>query len=301
MTLIIMAAGMGSRFGGLKQIEEVHDNGEFILDYSIYDAIKNGFDKIVFIIKKDNYDIFRNTIGKRIEEQVDVKYVFQDNSYVPKGISIPSDRVKPLGTGHAILCCKDIVDDNFMVINADDFYGNDAYLRASKFIKKEHAVNSYGMIGYKVNNTLTINGEVKRGICSSKGGFLSSIVESKIYSEGDLIIAETLDNKEKIILRNDTLVSMNMFIFTPTIFDCLEKSFLLFLENNRNNLNDCEFFLPSVVEELINEEIVTVEVLPTVSVWKGITYKEDKELLVNHINELVCNGTYPDNLWRDKG
>ena len=193
MTLVIMAAGMGSRFGGLKQIEPVHENGNFIIDYSIYDAIKCVFDKVVFIIKEENYDIFRDTIGKRIENIIDVSYVFQKNDNVPSFVNLPNDRVKPLGTGHAILCCKDVVKENFAIINADDFYGRNAFEVASSFMKEEHEINDFAMVGYITGNTLTENGAVKRGVCEEKDGYLTKIIESSVEIKDNKIVARPLD------------------------------------------------------------------------------------------------------------
>ena len=180
MTLVIMAAGMGSRFGGLKQVEPFGNNGEFILDFSIYDAIKAGFNKVVFIIKEENYNLFRNTVGKRIEDKIKVEYVFQKNNEIPNGYEIPNNRVKPWGTGHAILACKDIVKENFVIINADDFYGKESFQVASKFLSETHNKNEMAMVGYKVINTLTNNGSVKRGICEVNNSYLTKLIESSV-------------------------------------------------------------------------------------------------------------------------
>lgn len=297
MTLVIMAAGMGSRFGGLKQIEPVHSNGEFILDYSIYDALKNGFNKVVFIIKKENYDIFRSTIGKRIENIVDVVYVFQENNNIPDFVELPSDRVKPLGTGHAILCCKDVIDEDFLVINADDFYGRDAFKVAIEYMNRSHTEKEFAMVGYIVENTLSKNGVVKRGICESKNGFLTKIVESSVGRVDGRIVSKPLDGFLEFIADYDTLVSMNMFIFTKKIFKYLEEDFTKFLKMESLDLMNDEFLLPNVVCNLVSKGIVTVEILPTTAVWQGITYKEDKEILVKEINRLVEDGIYPDKLW----
>ena len=297
MTLVIMAAGMGSRFGGLKQIEPVHSNGEFILDYSIYDAIKCGFDKVVFIIKEENYSIFRDTIGKRIEDAIEVSYVFQKNDNVPKWVKLPNERTKPLGTGHAILCCKDVVKENFLVINADDFYGRDAFLVASQFIKNMKNENEFAMVGYKVGNTLTENGSVKRGVCESENGFLSKLTESTVSIENGKIICKPLNGSSEFEAYDDTLVSMNMFIFTPKIFDYLEEDFVKFFKDNESDLSKCEYLIPDVVFDLIKRKLVTVSVLKTDAVWQGITYKEDKDALVDGLNKLVNDNVYPDKLW----
>ena len=297
MTLVIMAAGMGSRFGGLKQIEPVHENGEFILDYSIFDAIKSGFDKVVFIIKKENHDIFRDTIGKRIENMIDVKYVFQGNSNVPNWVNLPVDRIKPLGTGHAILCCKDIVDEEFLIINADDFYGRDAFIVAGNYLKEKHADNEFAMVGYEIGNTLTENGSVKRGVSEEKDGYLTKIVESSVKMDGDKVLAIPLDGQAEFYISKDNLVSMNMFIFTPKIFEYLEEQFDKFFKDNEADLSTCECLIPAVVCDLVTKGIVTVKILPTSARWQGITYKEDKEVLVSGLNELVERGEYPNKLW----
>lgn len=297
MTLVIMAAGMGSRFGGLKQIEPVGRNGEFILDFSIYDAIQNGFDKVVFIIKEENYEIFRDTVGKRIEDKIKVEYVFQKNDNLPSNANVPSDRVKPLGTGHAILCCKDVVKENFAIINADDFYGRDAYQVASSFLKDTHKENEFAMVGYKVANTVSENGSVKRGVCEGEDGYLTEIIESSIKKDGSKYYAEPLNGEDAFYVDGDALVSMNMLIFTPKIFEYLETKFVEFFDNNKDNMDKAEYLIPEVLRELIKENKVTVEILPTKAVWKGITYKEDKQELVDSINEMINDHVYPEKLW----
>lgn len=297
MTLVIMAAGMGSRFGGLKQIEPVHENGEFILDYSIYDAIKCGFDKVVFIIKEENYDIFRDTIGKRIENIIDVSYVFQTNDNVPSFVNLPSDRVKPLGTGHAILCCKDVVKENFAIINADDFYGRNAFEVASSFMKEEHGINDFAMVGYITGNTLTENGAVKRGVCEEKDGYLTKIIESSVEIKDNKIVARPLDGSLEFYVDKDTLVSMNMFVFTPRIFEILEKDFVKFFKDNEADLSKCEYLIPDVVCKNVENNNINVKVLKTTAKWQGITYKEDKEDIVAGLNELVEKKEYPNKLW----
>ena len=296
MTLVIMAAGMGSRFGGLKQIEPIDSNGNFIIDYSIYDAIKCGFDKVVFIIKKENYDIFRETVGSRIESKIKVEYVFQELTNVPEGYQVPETRVKPWGTAHAILCCKDVVKENFAIINSDDFYGYDAYKTISTYLKNKTNDN-YAMVGYIASNTLTDNGSVKRGICQIKDNHLEKLIESLVERKGNQIIATPLNGEESFTIEDDTPVSMNMFAFTPKIFDYLEERFPNFLEENKDNIDKCEYLIPDIVFEQIKKGMVKVDVLKTTARWYGITYKEDKEQLVKSIKDLVQNGTYPNNLW----
>ena len=295
MTLVIMAAGMGSRFGGLKQIEPVGPNGEFIIDYSIYDAIKAGFNKVVFIIKEENYDIFKETIGKRIEGKIDVEYVFQDIKNVPEGVVLPSDRTKPLGTGHAILSCKGIVTEPFTIINSDDFYGRDAYMKAANFLKED--TTDYAMIGYIIGNTLTENGSVKRGYSEQVNGYLSNIIESSVYKEGDKVKVEPLDGRESFYANPDDLVSMNMFCFRPDMIDYMDKHFIDFFNKNKEDLSKCEYLMPDVVFERIENDGLKVRIVDTSAVWHGVTYKEDKQELVDYISGLIESGEYPNNLY----
>ena len=294
MTLVIMAAGMGSRFGGLKQIEPVGPNGEFIIDYSIYDAIRAGFTKVVFIIKEENYDIFKNTIGKRIESKIDVEYVFQDIKNVPDGVNIPETRVKPLGTGHAILSVKGVVNEPFAVINADDFYGYDAYLKAANFFKEN--TSDYAMVGYHIGNTLTKNGSVKRGYCEQKDGYLTNLIECKMIEESGKAKCEPLDGRDVFYANLDDPVSMNLFCFREDMIDYLDKHIKDYLLK-QEDLNTCEYLIPDAVFERINNGEIKMRVLDTDAVWHGITYKEDKEELVNCIQELINSGEYPNNLY----
>lgn len=295
MTLVIMAAGMGSRFGGLKQIEPMDEYGNFIIDYSIYDAIRVGYDKVVFIIKKENYDIFKDTIGKRIENKIKVEYVFQELNDLPKGYDVCLERVKPWGTGHAILSCKNVINEPFTIINADDFYGLDAYKKASEFISKNNG--DYAMTGYAVKNTITENGKVKRGVCDISDGYVVKIVESEIEYTDNKYIATPLNGDDSFEISPDTIVSMNMFTFTPKIFDFLEKEFPKFLDKNKDNILKCEFLIPDLVFKQMKEENVKVEVLNTNSKWLGVTYKEDKNNVVNKLKELVDSGKYKKGLW----
>lgn len=300
MTLVIMAAGMGSRFGGLKQIEPIDENGNFIIDYSIYDAIKVGFTKVVFIIKKENYDIFRETVGKRVEKYIKVEYAFQELDKLPSGYSVPVGRVKPWGTGHAILCSKDLVKENFAIINSDDFYGRDAFRVIAEFlknVKNDEGVQTYAMAGYMVKNTLTENGSVKRGICSVKDGYLTKLIESKIERVDGVLEALPLDGGDKYIVSDDDTVSMNMFGFTPQIFDYLEKRFPEFLDEHKDNINECEYLIPTLVFEEIEKGLARVKALKTDAVWQGITYREDKDKVVSEIKALVDKGEYPQGVW----
>lgn len=295
-TLLVMAAGMGSRFGGLKQIEPMGPNGEFLIDYSVYDAKLAGFTKIVFIIKEENYDIFKETIGKRVEPYIETEYVFQDDSNLKEKYKDLQTRVKPLGTGHAILCAKDKVKTPFAIINADDFYGRDAYVVASKYLDKIDDKH-YAVVGYKVGKTLSPNGAAKRGICKEENGKLKDLIESSVEKIDDKIIAKPLDGETEFIVEDDSLVSMNMLLFTPKIFDYLEEKLIKFLETNKNDLSKCEFLIPDVVKDAIKEDRIEVDLLSTNAIWHGVTYKEDKEEVVKAIDELIKEKVYPNKLW----
>ena len=298
LTLLIMAAGMGSRFGGLKQIEPMGPNGEFLIDYSIYDAINAGFNKVVFIIKEENYDIFKETIGKRVEDKINTEYVFQDMNDLPEGYTKPEERVKPWGTAHAILCAKDNIHEPFVIINADDFYGKDAYKVASNFLKNVKEGNNYCLVGYKVANTLTENGAVKRGICKLENGNLTELIESNVEKIDGKIIARPLDGREPFFVTEDTYVSMNMLSFTPSIFKYIEERFPKFLENHKDDILKAEYLIPDLLERLTLEGITETKVLPTDAKWEGVTYKEDKEEVVKSIKKLVLKGEYPNKLWK---
>lgn len=293
MTLVIMAAGMGSRYGGLKQIESVGPNGEFIIDYSIYDAIQAGFTKVIFIIKEENYEIFKSTIGKRIKNHIEVEYIFQNNDNLP--VNIPKDRTKPLGTAHAVLCCKNVINENFAIINADDFYGRDAYFKISNFIKNNKINNEFAVIGYNILETITDNGSVKRGICNIKNNYLVSLDESIISRDGDKLFAKTLLGNNEIHVDKNTIISMNMFGFTPKIFDLLEDGFKDFL-NNVDATN--EYLVPIEINKYIKKKLINVSVINTTSIWYGITYKDDLNLIKGEINRLINDGVYPKNLWK---
>lgn len=274
ISLVVMAAGMGSRFGGLKQLAPVGPNGEIILDYSVFDATKAGFGKTVFIIKKAIEKDFREVIGKRIEKLCDVEYVFQEVDNIPGGFSFEG-REKPWGTGHAILCAKDKVNTPFAVINADDFYGRGAFLAIG-----EHLKNGGGtcMVGYKLMNTLTENGTVSRGICDVENGFLKSVTEHT-----------ALDKNSPFPM--DSVVSMNLWGFKPAIFDEIEKQFIEFLSNVTDTKKQ-EFYIPSVVDRMIKEKGENVTVLTTDERWYGVTYKEDTDSVRAAIKNLQDSGMY---------
>ena len=299
ITLVILAAGMGSRFGGLKQIAPLGPNDEFIIDYSVYDAIKAGFTKIVFLIKEENYNIFKETIGSRVEPHINVEYCFQKNDNLPEGYEIPKERTKPLGTAHAILCCKDKVHEPFMIINADDFYGRDAYLKGADFLKNviDEKPYPYGMVGYLVKNTITENGSVKRGVCEVKNDELVKITESSVERKDNTIIATPLSGEEAFEVKENDTVSMNMLLFTPSIFDYIEDHFKEFLDENKDNLEKCEYLIPDILFKTIKDEYATVKVLTTTATWYGVTYKEDSENVKKALKDLVDSGEYPNDLW----
>lgn len=300
ITLVILAAGMGSRFGGLKQIEPMGPSDEFIIDYSVYDAIKAGFNKIVFLIKRENYDLFKETIGARVEPHIKVEYAFQELNNLPIGYELPSDRTKPLGTAHAVLCCKDVVNEPFAMINADDFYGRDAFIKAYDFlVNTDSNSNNYGMIGYMVSNTLTENGSVKRGVCEvDENDYLKSIIESKVERINNVIVAKPLDGRGEFNVDDKATVSMNFLLFTPSIFKHIEDRFPIFLEENKDNLLTSEYLIPDVLEKLIQENKVTTKVINTTASWYGVTYKEDTPSVRSAIKNLVDNGEYNYNLWK---
>ena len=287
VTLVVMAAGMGSRFGGLKQIEPVGRNGEALLDFSVYDAVKSGFTKVVFVIKHAIEQDFKQLVGKRIEKMVKVEYVFQETDVLPEGFVCPEARVKPWGTAHAILCCKDVVKEPFAVVNADDFYGRSAFLQIANFLKNE--TEKYCMVGFRLVNTLTENGYVSRGVCEIKDNMLQSVTErTKIVD-----CKYTEDDVNWITLSPDTVVSMNLWGFMPDIFSYIEEGFKEFLKENITEPKS-EYYLPSVVSSLIESGKKQVEVLVAEDKWYGVTYKEDKQNVVDAIGKMVDDGLYQD-------
>lgn len=299
VTLVILAAGMGSRFGGLKQIEPMGPSDEFIIDYSVYDAIKAGFNKIVFIIKRENYELFKETIGKRVEPHIKVEYTFQELNNLPKGWDIPSGRMKPLGTAHAVLCAKDCVNEPFAMINSDDFYGRDAFIKAYEYLSNtDNDSSKYGMIGYMVANTLTENGSVKRGVCEvDSNNYLKSITESKIEKIGNEIVASPLDGSDSFTVNSDDTVSMNFLLFTPSIFGYIEEGFSKFFIDNKEDLLTSEYLIPDVVSNLIKNGRASMKVIRTTASWHGVTYREDTPDVKNSIKKLVDEGEYKENLW----
>ena len=298
MTLVILAAGMGSRYGGLKQIDPITDQGEFIIDFSVFDAIRTGFNKVVFVIKEENLEVFRKTVGARFEDKIAVEYVFQRLSDLPEGFSVPEGRTKPWGTAQALLAARHTVQEPFAVINADDFYGQSAYrLLSSHFANKNvGSVVEYCMVGYVLENTLTENGTVSRGICQvSEDGYLVDVVErTAIRPEGDTAIYEENGIQTKLPL--DSIASMNCWGFTPDIFEVVNAGFKRFLSDLGDNPLKCEYYLPFAVRELMDEGSCSVKVYASDSPWYGVTYHEDKEKVKRSLEKLKREGVYPERL-----
>lgn len=295
-TLLVMAAGMGSRFGSLKQVEPVGPNGEFIIDYSVYDAIKAGFNHIIFVIRRETEELFRETIGKRLEGKVKVSYVYQELSDLPEGYSISDLRSKPLGTGHAIYAARNLLTSSFAVINADDFYGPEAYEILMDFFKNNEDRTHYLAVCYKVINTLSLNGSVKRGVARVSNGILEGICESALSETLDGVIAQPLDGSDSFKVSDDDLVTVNLFGFTPNFLKAVVNDFPKFLDRNLNDL-DSEYLMPDIITSQISCGSAKVYVKETGSKWYGVTYKEDKAVLVNAINNYIIQGVYPACLW----
>ncbi|CRZ35474.1 nucleotidyltransferase-like protein [Herbinix hemicellulosilytica] len=297
-SLVIMAAGMGSRYGGIKQLEPVGPNGEIIMDYSIYDAIEAGFNKVVFIIRKDLEKDFKEVIGNRIEKLINVEYVFQELDDLPNGYKVQEGRTKPWGTGQAVLCCKNVVNEPFAVINADDYYGKESFRLIYNFLNSENDPYVYCMAGFVLGNTLSENGAVTRGICKTDdNGWLVDIVETGgIIRDGNVAKARDKNEKE-ITIDLDSVVSMNMWGFKPSLFNELKKGFEEFLAELKPDEVKKEYLLPEVVGKLVNSGKVKVKVLKTTDQWFGVTYKEDKDLVVSSIRNLIDKGVYPVKLF----
>jgi len=300
MQLVILAAGMGSRFGGLKQIEPMDEAGNFLLDYSVYDAKRAGFSSVVFIIKKEFYDVFRNSIGKRVEKLIKVEYAFQDINDLPEPFKCPEGREKPWGTAHAIYAARDLIKEDFIIINGDDFYGKDTYQVAMNYLKTlpSGSVGKYANVAFKVSNTMTENGSVKRGVCfENKDHKIEKLVESSIQrNDKGEIVCEPLDGSKSFIVPEDQPVSMNLFVFNKDLINHLIEKFPLWLKDNVSGLKT-EFLIPSVVDELVHEGKATLELLSTNSVWFGVTYKEDKPSVVKALKGLVDKGEYKAGLY----
>lgn len=295
-TLLILAAGMASRYGSMKQIDGFGPNGETIIDYSIHDAIKAGFGKVVFIIKEEFVDNFKSIFEPKLNGKIETDYVFQNFDIKQYGVELEIERAKPWGTAHAVLAARHVVKEPFAVINADDFYGLDAFQKMNDFLTKEANGSTFSMIGYEIGKTLSEHGSVSRGVCKvDAAGNLEEIVErTNVYKEFDVIVYEENDHKHP--LEFDTRVSMNFWGFTPEIFNISLELFKEFAHANKDNPK-AEFFIPLVGDHLIRTNKAVVKVIPTSSQWFGVTYKEDKPIVQESIDQLVKDGTYPENLW----
>lgn len=304
-TLVIMAAGIGSRFGGgIKQLAPVGPNGEIIMDYSIYDAVEAGFDKVVFVIRRDLEKDFREVIGNRIEKYVDVAYAYQEVDDIPEKYSKKfAGRTKPWGTGQAILCCKDVVDSPFLVINADDYYGKEAYREAYRYLTESKNADNIEicMVGFVLKNTLSENGGVTRGLCEvDENGMLTRIVETQNIEKDGGSNAVIRSEEGDRVIDAQSPVSMNMWGLRPGFFDILESRFDTFLDETREGDLKAEYLLPTLIGQLLEEGRLSVRVLKSRDQWFGVTYKEDREAVVNSVSRLVEEGLYPPKLYTDK-
>ena len=299
--LVIMAAGMGSRYGGLKQIDPVDKEGHIIKDFSLFDAKRAGFEKVIFIIKKENEDSFREAVGNRMAKYMEVSYVFQDINNIPEGFEVPEGRVKPWGTGHAVLSCIDEIDGPFAVINADDYYGKEAFVKVHDYLVREQSADDVlhiCMAGFRLGNTLSDNGSVTRGLCHITDGKLTGVTEThNIFKTADG--AESREDgqpAEKLDLNE--LVSMNMWGLTPAFMDTLYDGFVEFLQNVKAGDIKAEYLLPVMIDALIQKGTAQVDVLETKDTWFGVTYQEDKEVVIKAFKELTEAGVYPNGLYK---
>lgn len=297
-TLLIMAAGMGSRYGGSKQVDAMGPHGEILMEYSIYDAVEAGFTKVVFVLKNGMEESFHENFGRKIARKVEVSYAFQTFESLPDNYKVPENRVKPYGTVHAVLCAKDLINEPFAVINADDFYGKESFQIMYGALQNLEDVNDSCMVGYYLKNTVSKNGHVTRGVCSLNADkTLKGIEETyEIRCFPDRTIRDTFNNPDGKILDSNCVVSMNFFGFTPWIFDMCEKYLSTFLKNTDPANIKSEYVLPTMVDELMHNENMKVAVLPTEASWFGVTYKEDKPTVVAHLQSLHNDGSYPENL-----
>jgi UTP-glucose-1-phosphate uridylyltransferase len=295
-TLLILAAGMASRYGSMKQTEGFGPNGETIMDYSIYDAIRAGFGKIVFVIRKDFADSFESVFNQKLQGKVEVRYVYQNLNSLTGDFIIPESRQKPWGTAHAILCAKDVIKEPFAVINADDFYGRDAFEKAATFLQNDCNTELHAIIGYDLSKTLSANGTVSRGVCEvNEQQELVSITErTKIYAEGNVIVYEDAEGKHEVPYHSS--VSMNFWCFDDSVFYLTKKMFAEFLKKHGHE-EKSEFFIPLVADTFIKEELGAIKVIPTSSLWFGVTYKEDAPGVQASIDALIQSGQYPPSLW----
>ncbi len=295
-TLLILAAGMGSRYGGLKQMDELGPGGESIIDYSVYDAIQSGFEKVVFVIRESFAEAFKERFEPKLAGKIKTEYVFQELTDLPKGFSLPEGREKPWGTGHAILMAKNVINEPFAIVNADDFYGRGAYQQVFDFVAESSNDHEYAMVGYALNNTLSEHGTVSRGVCETDADSnLVNIVErTKIGYEGDKVFFYEGDDKTE--LTGNEPVSMNFWAFKPNYFQYLEESFVEFL-NEKGTEMKSEFYFNAVVDNLIQKGMASTKVIKTDAKWFGVTYKEDKPLVQEKLNTLIKDGIYPAKLW----
>ena len=295
ITLVIMAAGMGSRFGGLKQIEPVGPNGEIIADYSVYDAIRAGFDKVIFIIRESNLEYFKENISSKFENKIKVEYAFQELNRIPKDVKLPENRIKMLGTGHALLCAKSLIDSDFVLINSDDFYGFDSYKIASKFFEESKDDLEYLSVNYPFNVTSSENGSVKRGVIFTKDGYMINNLECEISKNNGKYIAKELDSNNVFEIEENQAVSVNFFGLKKTFLKYLEEEFNEFIHGKIDEKN--EFLLPTIIKKGIENNDYKVKCKISTSKWMGITYKEDLPKLKKDLQELIKKGEYPEKLW----
>jgi NDP-sugar pyrophosphorylase family protein len=295
-TLVILAAGIGSRYGGVKQMDKIGPSGESIIDYSVFDAIRAGFGKVVFVLNPKIIDDFKQIYEARLKGKIETSYVLQELHNIPEGVSFNPERVKPWGTGHAVLVTKDVVSEPFAVINADDFYGKHAFELISGFLSKlNNEQAEYAMVGYKLKNTLSDHGSVSRGVCQLKNGLLTDVVErTSIVRKGQQVVFQ--DEGKEVEIDENSVVSMNFWGFTPKYFEQSEKDFKDFIEENANQLK-AEFYIPTVANNLITKKEATIRVLTSNDQWFGVTYQEDKPTTIANIRKLVEEGKYPENLW----
>ena len=292
-TLVILAAGMGSRFGGLKQIEPIGPNGEIIADYSVYDALKAGFTKVVFVIKKENLEYFRKNITSKYQDKIKVEFAFQSLDGIK---NVKPTRVKPLGTGHALYITKDLVHEGFVMINSDDFYGSNAFREGSKFLDESKNPYEYASVNYPFNKACSKSGSVNRGLVSEKNGFVTSIDESSMEIKGNqVLVIDKKTNAEKYVPL-DQSVSLNFFVFKPTIYDILEKEYQLFTSKEIEDTE--EFFITDVIKKYLNNKIIKIVAKKTTGKWLGMTYREDLKDIKEEIKKLIEKGEYPEKLWK---
>ena len=297
-TLVVMAAGMGSRFGGLKQMTPVDPQGDSILHFSLYDAYRAGFGKVVFIIKKSIEEAFREKVLPGLDRYLEVACVNQEVDFLPEGFTVPEGREKPWGTAHAVLCAKDEIPGPFAVINADDFYGRHAFETIAGFLSQPHEPGEYAMVGYLLRNAMTDNGYVARGVCETKNGFLTGVTERTHIEKRGNDAAYTEDGEHFVPLSGDTIVSMNLWGFSPMILEEIERRFPIFLrENLAKNALKCEFYLPSIANAQIQENTATIRVLHTDETWYGVTYREDLASVQEAIAKMRAEGKYPEHLF----